>query len=60
MGVVYIVVLHKIYETFRRASITGRMLQVMNDFQRENSVTHIIAHDVEDLSHLLDELAKEA
>lgn len=58
-GVVNIVIWRKLYETYRRAIISGRMLRITGTLQRENSVTHIIAQHVEDLSHLLDNLLKE-
>lgn len=57
-GVVNIVVWRKLYEHFRRAVIAGRLLRVTGRIQRENSVTHVIAEQVEDLSPMLDELLK--
>jgi DNA-directed RNA polymerase len=55
-GVVNIIVWRKLYEQFRRAVIAGRLLRVTGRIQRENSVTHIIAEHVEDISPMLDEL----
>lgn len=55
-GVVNIVVWRALYERFRRAVIAGRMLKVTGRMQREASVTHIIAEEIEDISHLLDRL----
>ncbi|WGW02281.1 OB-fold nucleic acid binding domain-containing protein [Tropicibacter oceani] len=55
-GVVNIIVWRKLYERFRRAVIAGRMLRVTGRLQRENSVTHIIAEEIEDISQLLDRL----
>ena len=56
-GVANIVVWAKIYEKFRRQIIAGRLLRVTGRLQREGRVVHIVAHKVEDLSHLLDALA---
>lgn len=55
-GVVNIIVWRKLYEQFRRAVIAGRLLRVTGRIQRENSVTHVIAEHVEDISPMLDEL----
>ncbi|MEO1613675.1 MAG: OB-fold nucleic acid binding domain-containing protein, partial [Pseudomonadota bacterium] len=56
-GVANIVVWAKIYEKFRRQIIAGRLLRVTGRLQRDGRVVHIVAHLVEDLSHMLDELA---
>ena len=56
-GVVNIVVWAKIYERFRRQIIAGRLLRVTGRVQRDSGVTHVVAEHVEDLSHLLDQLA---
>lgn len=55
-GVVNIVVWRKMYEHFRRAVISGRLLRVTGPIQRENNVTHVIAEKVEDISPMLDTL----
>ncbi|MFZ7090086.1 OB-fold nucleic acid binding domain-containing protein [Primorskyibacter sp. 2E233] len=55
-GVVNVIVWRKLYERFRRAVIAGRMLRVTGRVQRENSVTHVIAEEIEDISQLLDRL----
>ena len=55
-GVSNIVVWKKIYERFRRAVIAGRLLRVTGRLQREASVVHIVAEEIEDLSHMLDSL----
>ncbi|WP_407492397.1 OB-fold nucleic acid binding domain-containing protein [Pseudooceanicola sp. MF1-13] len=57
-GVVNVIVWRKLYEAFRRAVISGRMLRVTGRLQRENEVTHIIAEQIEDISHMLDELLR--
>ena len=56
-GIANIVVWSKIYETFRRAVVAGRLLRVTGRVQRDGPVIHVIAEQVEDLSHLLDALA---
>ncbi len=53
-GVVNIIVWRKMYETFRRAVIAGRLLRVTGQLQRAHSVTHVIAHQIEDISPMLD------
>lgn len=58
-GVVNIVIWRSLYETFRRAIIAGRMIRVTGKLQRDNSVVHIVAEKIEDMSHLLDELVKD-
>jgi len=55
-GTVNVVVWRKLYERFRRAVIAGRMLRVTGRIQRENSVTHVLAEEIEDISPLLDKL----
>lgn len=55
-GVVNIIVWRALYERFRRAVIAGRMLRVTGRLQRDNSVTHVIAEQIEDISSLLDSL----
>lgn len=56
-GVANIVVWAKTYEKFRRQVIAGRLLRVTGRLQREGRVVHVVAHLIEDLSHLLDALA---
>ncbi len=55
-GIANVIVWPKTYERFRRAVISGRLLRVTGQLQREGSVSHLIAWRVEDLSHLLDRL----
>ncbi|RBW62006.1 OB-fold nucleic acid binding domain-containing protein [Ruegeria sp. A3M17] len=57
-GIVNVVVWRKIYETFRRAVISGRLLRVTGRMQRAHSVTHVIAEEVEDISGMLDVLVR--
>jgi DNA-directed RNA polymerase len=57
-GIVNVVVWRKIYERFRRAVISGRLLRVTGRMQRAHSVTHVIAEEVEDISGMLDVLVR--
>ncbi len=59
-GIANVVVWAKTYEKFRRAVVAGRLLRVHGVLQREGEVTHVIAHQIDDLSHLLDHLASGA
>lgn len=55
-GVVNIIVWRKMYERFRRAVISGRLLRVTGRLQRAHGVTHVLADEIEDISTLLDQL----
>lgn len=55
-GIVNVIVWRKLYEAFRRAVISGRMLRITGRVQRDSGVTHVIAERVEDISALLDSL----
>lgn len=55
-GVVNIVVWRALYERFRRAVIAGRCLRITGRIQRDSGVTHVLAEEIEDISHLLDTL----
>lgn len=55
-GVCNVVVWPKVYERFRRAVLTGRLLRITGHLQREGIVTHLIAQTVEDLSSELGKL----
>lgn len=56
-GVVNVVVWRKLYERFRRAVIAGRLLRITGRIQREASVVHVLAEEIEDISPMLDRLA---
>ena len=51
-----VVVWAAIYERFRRAVISGRLLRVTGRLQREAGVVHVVAETIEDMSTLLDRL----
>ena len=53
-----VIVWRKLYETYRRAVISGRMLRITGHIQREGAVCHVIAEIIEDISYMLDELLK--
>ncbi|MDD8022513.1 MAG: error-prone DNA polymerase [Paracoccaceae bacterium] len=55
-GVSNIVVWPKVYERFRRAVMGGRLLRVTGRLEREGIVVHLIADQIEDLSHRLSDL----
>ncbi|THH37382.1 hypothetical protein E4Z66_10760 [Aliishimia ponticola] len=55
-GVVNVIVWRAMYEKFRRAVISGRMLRVTGRMQRAHSVTHVLAEEIEDISFMLDRL----
>ena len=57
-GTANIVVWKKIYETFRKAVIAGRLVRVTGRIERDGPVTHLIAERVEDVSHLLATLSR--
>ena len=57
-GTINIVIWRTIYEKFRRAVISGRLLKIKGRVQSENSVIHIIAEYIEDISYMLDDLPK--
>ncbi len=55
-GVSNVVVWKKVYKQFRRAVMGGRLLRVTGYLQREGIVVHLIAQNIEDMSHKLSEL----
>jgi DNA polymerase III alpha subunit len=57
-GVSNVVVWKTLYEKFRRAVISGRLLRVTGKMERQGSVEHIIADHIEDISPMLDELVR--
>ena len=52
-GTANVVVWNKVYETFRKAVVAGRLLRVTGRIQRDGSVIHLIAERIEDLSAYL-------
>ncbi|RGP37066.1 exodeoxyribonuclease VII large subunit [Pseudotabrizicola alkalilacus] len=57
-GTANIVVWKKVYETFRKAVIAGRLVRVHGRIERDGPVIHLIAEHVEDVSPLLATLGR--
>lgn len=57
-GVSNVVVWQNVYERYRRAVVAGRLLRVTGPIQRENTVVHIVADVIEDISYMLDDLLR--
>jgi len=55
-GVSNVVVWAKVYKQFRRSVMGGRLLRVTGYLQREGIVVHLIAQNIEDISHRLSDL----
>ena len=55
-GFVNVIVWRSLYERYRRAVISGRLLRVTGRLQRSSKVIHIIAEQIEDISYMLDTL----
>ncbi|WP_395543479.1 error-prone DNA polymerase [Neotabrizicola sp. sgz301269] len=55
-GVSNVVVWKRIYNRFRRIVMDGRLLRVTGRLEREGIVVHLIADQIEDLSHRLSDL----
>ena len=55
-GVSNVVVWNKVFERFRREVMGGRLLRVTGVLQREGIVVHLIAQQIEDVSHRLAQL----
>lgn len=56
-GVANIIVWKKVFERFRRSVMGGRLLRVTGRLQSASGVVHVVADEIEDISHLLDTLA---
>ncbi|MGE4012352.1 MAG: error-prone DNA polymerase, partial [Alphaproteobacteria bacterium] len=56
-GICNIIVWPHVLEKFRRIVLTGRLVKVTGQLQREGLVTHIVAHRLFDLSDHLDGLS---
>jgi error-prone DNA polymerase len=52
-GVSNVVVWRRVYETFRKAVIAGRLVRVTGRIERDGLVVHLIAEKVEELCLLL-------
>jgi len=52
-----VVIWTRVLETFRAAVVQGRLLKIKGIMERKGSVIHVIAGDVEDMSHYLEQFA---
>ena len=57
-GTANVVIWKKIYQIFRKAVIAGRLVRVTGRIERDGPVVHLIAEQIEDLSHLLATLGR--
>ncbi|MCA0423369.1 MAG: error-prone DNA polymerase, partial [Proteobacteria bacterium] len=57
-GTANVVIWKRVYETFRKAVIAGRLLRVTGRIERDGPVVHLIAERVEDVSTLLTTLGR--
>lgn len=57
-GTCNVVVWAAVFERFRRAVISGRLLRATGRLQREAGVVHVVAEVIEDLSPMLDRLLR--
>jgi DNA-directed RNA polymerase len=55
-GSVNVIIWRKLFEQFRRAVTSARLMRVTGTVQRANGVPHIIAQHIEDISDMLDHL----
>jgi error-prone DNA polymerase len=55
-GVSNVVVWAKVYKQFQRSVMGGRLLRVTGYLQREGTVVHLIAQNIENMSHRLSDL----
>ncbi len=56
-GTANVIVWPDAFERFRKIVLASRLVLVRGRLQRQGIVTHVIAHEIENLSHLLDRLA---
>jgi len=57
-GTANVIVWPRVFEDFRREVIAGRLLRVTGRIERDESVIHLIAERIEDLSRMLSILAR--
>ncbi|MGV8995590.1 MAG: error-prone DNA polymerase [Parvibaculaceae bacterium] len=56
-GIANIIIWPKTYERFRRIVLTSRLFGIKGRVQKEGIVTHVIADEIEDLTHELSAIA---
>ncbi len=57
-GTVNVIIWRNLFERFRRAVISGRLLRVTGKLKRGSGVVNVVAEKIEDISHLLDGLTQ--
>ena len=57
-GIVNVIVWRNLFEQFRRAVISGRLLRITGRLQRSAGVAHVLAEKIDDISALLDQLTQ--
>ena len=55
-GVANVVIWKTVYQRYRQSIMGGRLLRVSGHLQREGMVVHLIARQIEDMSHRLSDL----
>ncbi len=55
-GSVNVIVWKRVFEKYRRAIMSARLMRVGGRVQREGDVLHVIADTIEDISHMLDDV----
>ena len=58
-GVSNVIVWPHVLERYRRVVLAARLTRVTGVLQREGIVTHLVAEELEDMSHMLDDLGGE-
>ena len=58
-GVSNVIVWPHVLERYRRVVLAARLMRVTGVLQREGIVTHLVAKELEDMSHMLDDLGGE-
>ena len=56
-GVANVIIWPKVYEQYRRTVLTSRLFGIKGRVQKEGIVVHVIADEVEDLTHELATIA---
>jgi len=59
-GTSNVVIWRKVYEAYRKAVVTARLLRITARIQRDGPTTHLIADHIEDMSPLLSTLGRKA
>ena len=57
-GISNIIVWPKVFEAFRAVVLGARLIKITGQVQCESNVIHVIAHHLEDITHLLEKLSR--